>query len=79
MSLKHPFVKGQRVRCVRGTGCEGHAQEGEEYTIKQTFVGSPWWGAGDGPLPGMDKTPGVELEEHPGDAYTADRFVNAAP
>lgn len=72
--MKHPFVKGQKVRCIRGTGIESYAQEGKEYTIKKTFVGPPAWGAGDGPLPGMEKDPGVELEEYPGDAYLADRF-----
>lgn len=74
MSLKHPFTKGQPVRCIKGTGCQQHAQDGGEYTIKRTFTGPPEWGAGDGPLPGMSKEPGVELEEFPGDAYLASRF-----
>lgn len=79
--MSHPFTKGQRVRCIRGALPKrengvptGYVETGMEVIIKRTFVGPPAWGSGDGPLPGVDKTPGVELEEFPGDAYTADRF-----
>jgi hypothetical protein len=74
--MAHPFKKDQTVRCVRAQDVGIPIAEGKLYTVKRTFRGPPPWGSGD-PLPGMSKVYGVELHEHLGDAYTADRFEAA--
>lgn len=72
--MAHPFKKDQTVRCISASEAGIPIKEGKQYIIKRTFRGPPPWGAGDGPLPGMSKVYGVELYEHLGDAYKADRF-----
>lgn len=74
---KHPFKKGQSIRCVRAKEAGIPISEGETYTVRRTFIGDP-----DGhertEIPGMENTPGVELEELPLNYFTADRFEEAA-
>lgn len=71
--MKHPFTKGQKVRCVRAPEVGIPIHEGYTYTVRRTFVGDPY-GARFTEIPGMENTPGVELIEKPGCHFTADRF-----
>lgn len=75
--MAHPFKKNQTIRCVRAPEFGIPIVEGQTYTVKRAFVGPPN-ASGDDPIPGMEKTPGVELVELPDNFFTADRFVAEA-
>lgn len=70
--MSHPFQKGQRIRCIRAPEAGIPIVEGFFYTVKRAFRGSP--DRSEPCIPGMEKTPGVELAERPGNYFTADRF-----
>jgi hypothetical protein len=73
--MKHPFTKGQRVRCIRGAPSWPPLVEGEEYTVRTTFKGNQ--SLTEACIPGMENTPGVTVEGSPNNYFTADRFEAA--
>ena len=75
---EHPFVKDQQIRCINPEPSKHTGLEKDKiYTIKTTFIGVPPYRHGDGLIPGMSETPGVNLIEL-GGSFTADRFTNVS-
>ncbi|CAH0338384.1 hypothetical protein [Rhizobium sp. CECT 9324] len=73
---RHPFKRGQTIRCIRAPEVGIPITEGENYTVKRAFIGDPD-GCERTEIPGMENTPGVELVELPENYFTADRFEEA--
>ncbi|MGH6746421.1 hypothetical protein [Novosphingobium sp.] len=70
--MSHPFKKGDKVRCVRAPERTIPITEGETYVVLRAFRGNQ--DPRDEPIPGMEKTPGIEVAGLAGNYFTADRF-----
>lgn len=73
--MAHPFTKGQRVRCVRAPERTIPITEGETYAVRRAFRGNQ--NPREATIPGMENTPGIEVEGLAGHYFTADRFAAA--
>lgn len=61
--------KGDTVRCIEAVGPLALDQR---YTVKRTFIGNQR--KDEATVPGMEKTPGVELVELPHNYFVRTRF-----
>jgi len=69
--MKHPFKRGDRVRCIKASEISIPIKEGQEYTVLKTFRGNQ--NPDDDDIEEMANTPGICVQEVPG-WFTADRF-----